>query len=191
MTLENKILRHLQSQRWRNAGYEIVKYSPDGYDSNGSYQNEEWTSISDVGRVYPDGTFTFQDYLQVEDRYVNTFMEIMRISGAKYLTVGYIESSHQEIDDWYSQSVFKVENAQLYAFAETLHQGKRIFITEIPLVLKLCLRECLFTVLVNLRHKLQIDFGYDYYMHIHTQVDEKIIREIAYRNNLFVNPRTK
>lgn len=191
MTLENKILRRLHSQRWRNTGYEIVKYSPDGYDSHGSYQNEEWTSISDVGCVYPDGIFTFQDYLQVEDRYVNSVMEIMRISGAKYLTIVYLESSPQEIDDWYSQSTFRKENVQLYAFAKTLHQGKRIFITDIPLVVKLCLRECLYAILINLKQKLQIDFGYDYYMHIHTQADEKIIREIAYRNNLFVNPRCK
>ena len=190
MVLENKILMRLQDERWLKYGYEIVKYSPDGYDSNGCYQKDEWTSIADIGCSFHGQIFTFEEYVQVEDCYVNLIMEIIKVIGVKYLTVGYLESSSEAVAEWYSKTPFKAENARLYTFAKTLHQGQRISMTNIPLVVKLCLRECLYAVLVNLKHNLQIDFGYDYYMHIHTQVDEKILQEIASRNKLFVNPRS-
>lgn len=190
MVLENKILMRLQDERWLKYGYEIVKYSPDGYDSNGCYQKDEWTSIADIGCSFHGQIFTFEEYTKVEDCYVNSVMEIIKISGVKYLTVGYIESSSEIVDEWYYKTPFSTENARLYTFAKTLHQGSQISMTNIPLVVKLCLRECLYAVLVNLKHNLQVDFGYDYYMHIHTQVDENILQEIASRNKLFVNPRS-
>lgn len=189
--LENKILKRLQDEQWLKTGYEIAKYSPVGYDSDGCYQKDEWTSIADVGRIFHGRAFTFEEYSQVENCYVNSVMEIIKICGVKYLTVGYLESSSETIDEWYSITPFKTENAQLYAFAKTLHRDKRIFVTNIPLVVRLCLRECLYAVLINLKHKLQIDFGYDYYMHIHTQIPYEIVSKITTQNNLFVNPRTK
>lgn len=43
--------------------HEIVKYSPQKYDSNGIYTTDEWTSIWDVGKKFDGKLFTLEEYL--------------------------------------------------------------------------------------------------------------------------------
>lgn len=43
--------------------HEIVKYSPQKYDSNGIYTTDEWTSMWDVGKKFDGKLFTLEEYL--------------------------------------------------------------------------------------------------------------------------------
>lgn len=52
MTLEEKILKRLDSLYWARKTHEIVKYVPDGYDESGVYRRDEWTDYSDVGKTF-------------------------------------------------------------------------------------------------------------------------------------------
>lgn len=52
MTLEEKILKRLDSLYWARRTNEIVKYVPDGYDEYGVYRRDEWTDYSDVGKTF-------------------------------------------------------------------------------------------------------------------------------------------
>ena len=52
MTLEEKILKRLDSLYWARRTNEIVKYVPDGYDESGVYRRDEWTDYSDVGKTF-------------------------------------------------------------------------------------------------------------------------------------------
>ena len=45
--------------------HEIVKYSPQKYDSNGIYTADEWTSMWDVGKKFDGKLFTLEEYLRV------------------------------------------------------------------------------------------------------------------------------
>lgn len=49
--------------------YRISKYDPQ-FRVNGSYQKNEWTSISDIGKVFDDGVLTLAEYLRVENEYI-------------------------------------------------------------------------------------------------------------------------
>ena len=51
--------------------YRVAKYDPRYRDAKGFYTRDEWTSVSDVGKVYDGVEFTWDAYLQTEDRYVN------------------------------------------------------------------------------------------------------------------------
>ena len=43
--------------------HEIVKYSPQKYDSNGVYTANEWTSRCDVGKKFDGKLFTLKESL--------------------------------------------------------------------------------------------------------------------------------
>lgn len=114
---------------------------------------------------------------------MNTILDILNKTGAKYLTIGYLESVNL-----INQKITPI-NAELLSFAKGVEAGQRIGIDKIPLIIKLCLREYMYVVLVNLKRDLQIEFGYDYYMYVHTQLETEEIHEITSRHGLYLNPR--
>lgn len=77
--------------------HEIVKYSPKNYDDNGVYIKDEWSSRSDIGAVYDGKPFTLEEYLDVEQRYVNVVLSIMRATNCKYMTIQYLEADKDYI----------------------------------------------------------------------------------------------
>lgn len=60
--------------------HEIVKYSPENYDENGVYTKDEWISRSDIDTVYEGKPFTLEEYLNIEQRYVNVILSIINSS---------------------------------------------------------------------------------------------------------------
>ena len=134
----------------------IVKYQPSLYDGNGCYVGDEWTSISDIGNYFNGKELTLGKYLEVENHYVNTILDILNKTGTKYLTIAYLES-----DNVIDQEITPI-NAELLSFVKGLEANQRIGINKVPLIIKLCLREYVYAVLVNLKRGLQIEFGCSY-----------------------------
>ena len=179
-----ELIRNRQNDlNWQKTMHCIVKYQPSLYDDNGCYVGDEWTSISDIGNSVNGKELTLEKYLEVENHYVNTILDILNKTGTKYLTIGYLES-----DNLIDQEITPI-NAELLSFAKGLEANQRIGIDKVHIIIKLCLREYVYAVLVNLKRDLQIEFGYDYYMYVHTRLEAGELHKITSCHGLYLNPR--
>lgn len=168
MNLKERIHRRLDSLYWARRTHEIVKYPPEGYDDNGVYCRDEWTDFSDIGKAFGGVVLTREDYLEVENRYVECAVEIIEASQCKYMTIGYVAD--------YQNKGYRYKD--------------RINGDQLRDVLRDILRNETWCVLVNLKHKVQIDFGWDYYMHVICPLEETRLRRIVESHNLYLNPRS-
>ena len=66
--------------------YRISKYDPQ-FRVNGAYQKNEWTSISEIGKVFDDGVLTLAEYLRVENEYIQFCLNAMKAAGVTGLSV--------------------------------------------------------------------------------------------------------
>lgn len=165
--------------------YSISKYRPQFYDAEGCCIHKEWTSISDIGKSFDDGILTTEEYTEIENRYIDTAIDLAKLAGCSYLTVSCIEGDSKDIVN--SVNSHKLNHA-LTERARTIRQGLRISLNDCPDYLRLCLRECCWAVFSNKTHNFLVKFGYDYYMHIHTVVPKNQVVEIVTRNGLYLRP---
>lgn len=165
-------------------GYEIVKYQPQYY-KDGVYTKNEWISVSDIGESFDGEVLTKEEYLMVESAYVDTVKELVEVSGVKFLTIVGPDTT------FYPRrtKAFNKENKAMYQVVSSLNEGQRIAASKIDTVLKASLRELFWCALVNETKKVQVDVGYDYYLHFHSRLPEETIRKIARSHGLYCNPR--
>lgn len=134
--------------------YSISKYRPQFYDSQSCYTRNEWTSISDIGKSFDDGVLTINEYLETERHYINTAIELARISGCSYLTVDYLEGKYM------AQNVTGHPlNSNLLESAQKMRHGLKIRVSDCADYLRLCLRECCYASFSNHSHNFYINFG--------------------------------
>lgn len=165
--------------------YSISKYRPQFYNSERCYIRNEWTSIFDIGKSFADGILTEEEYIKIETKYIATAIELARLAGCTYLTVSYIEGDSTDIVD--SVNSHKL-NHVLIENAKTISRGLRVSLNDCPDFLRLCLRECCWAIFSSKTHNFLVEFGYDYYMHIHTVVPKNQVVEIVNRNGLYLRP---
>ena len=77
--------------------HEIVKYAPSGYNKDGIYTSDDWTSISDIGKSFNGKILSVKDYLKVEEQYVNTVLMIMSALDCECLAIEYIEINQDKM----------------------------------------------------------------------------------------------
>ena len=148
--------------------YRISKYNPQYRDSDGAYKKNEWTSICDIGKIFPEGILNENEYYETENKYVNTFREIIEFLN---------------IDVLYIRNFEKHKN-----FSRTsLYKKHRILsVDEACVFLTLCLREnCWGRLKAKQEKQFCAYVGYDYYLHIDTVGNFCAISDIATKNNLF------
>ena len=140
--------------------YRITKYNP-ANRINGAYMTDEWTSISDIGKVF-DGTILSQDtYLKTEKAYIDCCIEL--IEKAKI-------------------SIFSIKQAEYYT--ENVRFPSSISNThEIRQVITACLREQCWLKLVA--KDFFIHFGYDYYVYVGSVLSKETVAETATKFGLF------
>lgn len=168
--------------------YEIAKYNP-SYYREGIYEMEDWTSRSDIGKSYNGIVFSLEDYLDVERRYVQVIINIARASGCKKLTISALEIDKSSIASDIRKSCFYNIDKGLEKIALSLSLGKKISLNRISEAIILCLREYAYIRLSNISHKIDIDFGYDYYLHIGTNLPKDVLMSITKQEKLYLNPR--
>lgn len=169
--------------------HEIVKYNPIYYNKNGIYTKDEWTSRCDVGKCYNGKTFEIEDYLKVEQQYIDAVLSIMDAAKCAYMTVHYLEADKKYIVDRIKSSKFYDIDFPLLKSLPLITEGRKIHYNKIDGVIRLALREYLYVVLCNRKHKLQIEFGYDYYMKILSSLSNAILQDIVCKAGLFLDPR--
>ena len=140
--------------------YRIAKYNPT-HRINGVYMADEWTSFSDIGKVF-DGRILSQDaYLKTEQAYIDCCINL--IEKAKIAKL-YIKQA-----EYYTENV---------RFHSTISNTQ-----EIRQVITACLREQCWLKLVA--KDFFIHFGYDYYMYIGSALSGQIVAEITTKHGLF------
>ena len=171
MKLEERLLKRQQSFYWFRKKDEIVKYKPEGYTKDGVYTLDEWTDYSCIGNTFSGHLLSREEYLQVENNYVQCVKDILRIADCYYVTIG-----------WLWRKNIKLNN-------RVLHSGSRLRIQDIDNIIKGNLRGSIEWILVNLSKKVQIDFGWDYYMHVICPISKSKLNKIVRAHGLYLNPR--
>ncbi len=167
--------------------YRIVKYRPWGYDKKtGFYTLDEWTDSSDIGKTFDGAKLTLDDYLKVEDSFVNFMMEIMHKSNIKLVTIVL----------WNDHALFKGLNKQLVksskemlsAFGE-IKTGNRYSIDRAAVLFRLSLRNVIDAGFINERHNLLFYISFDYYLHLYCPIDYKDLTSTIASHNLYLDSR--
>lgn len=140
--------------------YRITKYNPSNR-VNDVYMADEWTSFSDIGKVFGGTLLSQEVYLKTEQAYIDFCIELIEKSK--------ISNLH-------------IEQAEYYA--ENMHFPTSISNTqEIRHVVAACLREQCWLKLTS--KDFFIHFGYDYYMYIGSSLSAESLTEIAIRHGLY------
>ena len=164
--------------------YSISKYQPELYDDTGCYRRNEWSSVGDIGKTFYNGVLSIDEYMKVEQRYIEAAMTLARLSGCTYLTISNLEGQ-EDIMDFVNVKPYNIE---LSVIAQKIKQGLRVRISDCADYLRLCIREYCWAIFANHSHNFSIDFGYDLYMHVHTDLPESQVEEIASAFNLYLRP---
>ena len=57
----------------------------------GHYLRDDWTSISDVGKVCEDELLTMEEYERVERNYLDALLDIIQTIGISHITIAHID----------------------------------------------------------------------------------------------------
>lgn len=143
--------------------HEIVKYHPAGYKDR-IYTFDDWTSISDIGKIFRTGILSADDYIKVEDSYVNTILTVMSETDCHYLTIEYVEAYDDEIVKRMKEYKQRY-NIPVLDPIPNLKKGKEVSKTRLPFCSGF-VRELCYIKFSCKSKKLKIEFGYDYYLYI-------------------------
>lgn len=159
--------------------YRITKYDPVYRDQEGCYIRDEWTSISDIGKVYNGVPFTLEAYLQSEENYVRIYAGLLKQFGVDYLNVRMLEKSYTLDEITRHLNVYDLSlNPDEQAFYERLCNDCSVNTTEFHTIFRMIMRELLWCRLEN--GEILIEFGYDYYTYITCpEIPEKCIQTAA------------
>ncbi len=130
--------------------WRITKYDPKNRNELGYYLKDEWTEYGDIGRSFDGKIFTYEEYVIVEDAYIQAvllFMDCLEIDSLKVIS---LEDTHGKNPESISVESIKIKNNEYYK--------KEMII----FIIKSILRYKLWCKLES--ENMRVDFGYDYYM---------------------------
>ena len=188
-------MHKLFSEYIHNARFidEVVKYCPDGYNNKGQYIYNEWTDVSDIGKRFNSSRLSYTDYLRIESKYIDFALCLVRMSKCKFISVYKynLECDNQEIivTDRIDP-VHPLSTANILEELGDLSLHKRLSEKDFSLMLRLSLRGYIGCAFVNYTRKIQIDVGWDYYLHVFAPLlDYRDLFRISNQHQLFCNPR--
>lgn len=185
--------------KWR-----ITKYNPCYRDIDGTYLRNEWTDFSDIGKVFDNNQLTKEEYFYIENLYVESAISFMICLDLAELQVNGLEHNLLLIESFYyydnqgnknilDEDLKKsceqrfIEQSSAYSEYYTkeivdlfynIREGQWLNISELKSVIKLILRNhfwCKFAYIP----RMSLEFGWDYYMYIVSDLDcSEVIRKI-------------
>ena len=138
--------------------YRITKYNPIYRDNNGFFKHDEWTSVTDTNIFNKSSSITFNDYMVIENDYINVVKHIMSINGTDRLEVKLKEHRANRLN--YPDC----DENKIVSFLTETKWDQPIYGDDIEFLVKLCLREEVWCKLENTY--MFAHFGYDYYMYV-------------------------
>ena len=157
--------------------WRVTKYNPKYRDENNRYSNDEWTSICEVGEYFNNTEFTFSTYLEQEEKYIHAVISAMRELGIDQLKIEELE--HKDYNQYSDLTELNAKE-----FYHSIKCGTLISIDEVPMLMKLILREMMWAKLES--EYLFIHFGYDYYMYWGSRRELNKTKETIQQLGLFI-----
>ncbi|MBP7822146.1 MAG: hypothetical protein KA010_04435 [Saprospiraceae bacterium] len=164
--------------------YRITKYNPIFRNEKGHYLKDEWTDVSDVGKIFDGKQLTENDYLVIEKAYIASVFTMLAISNLDHLRIvglwpeNISERLSLEKDRWYFESGFE---------SIVLIEDHLVLLSELELVLKLIFRGTI-SCRLEVYNQFYVHFGYDYYMYIGgKEISDIALAEIS-SSGLFIEP---
>ncbi len=139
----------------------ISKYDPTNRRSDGTYDRNEWTSYSELGKEFVDGILTLDSYTEVENKYVLAVRSFFERAGISRFLIDEVELGNEEIE---SVAV----NGSLHLVA-----GSYLPLDQLECVIRMSLREEVWCKLSG-AHQSYLHFGYDYYVYVGSADDSLI-----------------
>ena len=136
--------------------YRVTKYDPRSRNDVGHFTGDEWTSVSDIGRLIGASMLTAVEYLRVENLYVQSVQSQMSAFGIDTFRVSGLEVRSVA---WGKEIVDDVCEVCRGLQEDDLVSGK-----QLEDIIRGCLRSYIWCRLSDAR--AYIHFGYDYYMYI-------------------------
>ena len=133
----------------------------------GHYLRDDWTSISDVGKVCEGELLTMEEYERVEKNYLDALLDIIQTIGISRFQI-------------YSSGVWDLDTSQIDF---PLSEGTIINIEQCLLLSQQTLREKVWHIIKS--PKLNIYFGHDYYIYISFDGDLDTVKAIIKKYDLF------
>lgn len=147
--------------------YRITKYNPQKRDEDGCFNGEEWTSIDDIGKTYEGNYFKKEEYLRIENAYIESIQIVMKEFNIDQLCIMDLEKKYElvEIMQQLNEKNILITEAEK-AIYNSLSEGVAFEKNTVKEVIKLVLREFVWCQLYSPIKHFIIKFGYDYYMYI-------------------------
>lgn len=153
----------------------IIKYNPEYRDEEGSYIKNEWTSYSEIGNSFDGQIFTRQQYLKVEEKYVDAFFLVKSFFNTKSIKVIHVFKHSIDL------SYHDFTDNDLFETYKNIKTGDLIVSEDIlKNIVILALREYFeVELMVERKSRSEILFGFDYYMYLKTNKNvNDLLKEI-------------
>jgi len=147
--------------------YRVTKYDPSFRDANGAFLRDDWTSYSDIGRIYSGTPLSESEYLVVESAYLLSVEEFLREAGIETLQLRGLENNTRRVLPQFIQPLALLSISQCVEFA------------------RIALREVAWGKLVA-PGRACVHFGYDYYMYLGLPTKCPMAIAAAHARGLFV-----
>ena len=160
----------------------IIKYDPQNRDEKGIYTKDEWTSHSDIGKIYNGSLFSQEDYEKTESQYIQAFFEILSYFHSSNVYVKHIFKISKFIDFKRSKDTFLYDTYMSVQIGDVLSDP--IVISKlIQLRLREYIGELELTIPSAIRS--EIIFGFDYYMYLYTDKEVSSLLDKIEKIGLF------
>lgn len=167
--------------------YRIAKYPPMYRNEDGAYTKEEWTSYSDIGKVYEEGQFTVKQYLEMEQNYCDVIYAVCLDNAITAVHVEGLENNFtlEELEEMLGAKGLRLFDDDIQ-FLGGLKNGCEITGESLKKVLPLLLRECFWCKLVDANRDFMIEFGYDFYVYTTCNIVSSQTLRLAEKLGIYV-----
>jgi hypothetical protein len=159
--------------QWR-----VTKYDPSKRNSDGSYAENEWVGVFELNHTFNAKTFTVNDYLETEEKYVNA-------------AIRFFDETHEKsviLHDWHKDGT---GNTDMMPFnldiSQDFKDGQSISRESLPLVMRMLLRNIAHCS-IEIKDKFFIHIGWDFYMYVGSSTDLPDAVSEVRQTGLFVEP---
>lgn len=157
--------------KWR-----ITKYNPIFRNPDGLYIKEDWSTIWEIGKTFNGRKITIEDYLNLENDYANTALDLLSSAGLDRLRVKELSKTFDTIPHLSTPIIEKPIK---------LIENNWLDVNDIEKVIKMMLREAVHCKLVY-PYKFYVHIGWDFYMYIGANLDKTRAENIVTNHSLYL-----
>jgi len=164
--------------------YRISKFDPKKRDLNGIYIDQnEWSAILEPN---PNNTPAYDEYVKVENTYLDTINLILSEININTLTISSLNNycTFENFQESLANDRLK-ELLVTYNEIMELHDGLILSLDRIDIVSRLILREVVWMDLIS--EKVMVVFGYDYNIFIKCPKLSNFLIENIHKNGLYID----